>query len=168
MLPKFEVTIDSPTQFSAKNAKVRAIVRAKYTFGKFVKGHAIVALTPKTSFHWTAAEQSAIVKTVKINGKGIAEFDVADDIKPKFASKYGSSNLEYELRAVVIEELTGLNQSAAKDIILHQSRYKFDTIDRSSEFIPGKSIVFTVIFVIIIGYTLKSFIKYEDEGKCRV
>lgn len=102
------MTIDSPTQFSAKIGKIRAIVRAKYTYGKYVKGNAIVSLTPRnTYYHWSAKQKddSAVIKTIKVDGKGTAEFDIDDDLKPKF-EQYRTS-FDYELKAVVIEELTG-------------------------------------------------------------
>lgn len=109
VLPKFEVTIDSPKQFSAKDGKIRAIIRSKYTYGKFVKGDAIVSLTPRTTYyHWSARQKDSevpIIKRIKVDGKGTVEFDVDDDVKPKF-EQYRTS-FDYELRAIVIEELTG-------------------------------------------------------------
>lgn len=112
VLPKFEVSIDSPSQFSAKTGKVRAIIRSKYTYGKFVKGSAIVSITPRnTYYYWSGKERSksAVIKTVKVDGKGTIEFDVHDDIKPEF-EQYRTS-LDYELKATIIEELTGKSTS---------------------------------------------------------
>lgn len=108
VLPKFEVTIDSPTQLSAKSEKVRVIIRSKYTYGKLVQGDAVVSLTPKNTYYYysgTPQQESAIIKHIKIDGKGTAEFDVEGDIKPKFEEYRTSFN--YELRATVIESLTG-------------------------------------------------------------
>lgn len=108
MLPKFEVTIDSQTQFSAKAGKIRAIIRSKYTYGKFVKGEATVSLTRRNNYYYYAEKpevESAVIKTIKVDGKGSVEFDVEEDLKPKF-EEYRNS-FDYELRATVIEELTG-------------------------------------------------------------
>lgn len=115
VLPKFEVSLDSPTQFSAKSGKVRVIVRSKYTYGKLVKGDAIVSLTPKNTYYYysgTQQQESAIIKHIKIDGKGTAEFDVEGDVKPKF-EEYRTS-LNYELRATVIESLTGNSSTIEK------------------------------------------------------
>lgn len=112
VLPKFEVTIDSPTQFSAKKNKVRLIVRSKYTYGKLVQGDAIVSLTQKNSYYWGSSQkqESAIIKNIKVDGKGVAEFDVNDDIQPNF-EQYRSS-FDYEVRATVIESLTGIRATS--------------------------------------------------------
>lgn len=126
VLPKFEVTIDSPSQFSAKKGKIRAIVRSKYTYGKFVKGNAIVSLTPRNTYYYhywpkNDRDESAVIKTIKVDGKGIVEFDIEEDVKPKF-EQYRTS-FEYELKAVVIEELTGkihiIRDSSIEHIVLY-------------------------------------------------
>lgn len=44
VLPKCEVTIDSPSHVSITDGKFRAIIRSKYTYGKGVKGVAFVTL----------------------------------------------------------------------------------------------------------------------------
>lgn len=115
VLPKFEVTIDSPSQFSAKKGKIRAIVRSKYTYGKFVKGSAIVSLTPRNTYYscfgtTMDSDESAIIKTIQVDGSGTVEFDIEEDVKPMF-QQY-STNLDYELKAVVTEGLTGIRMSA--------------------------------------------------------
>lgn len=134
VLPTFDVTIDSATDFSFKDSKVRAIVRSKYTYGKFVKGEAIVSLTPKSYYYRSDPEPSSVIKTVPIDGKGSVEFDVNNDLKLEF-DKYTSSQ-DYTLRATVIEELTGRNYSAEKEITIHKTKYKFDT-NFNREFTAG-------------------------------
>lgn len=110
VLPRFDVIIDSPAHFSAKNGKIRAIIRSKYTYGKFVKGDTIISIAPKRTYYgYFSSSQpkdvSAIIKRIKIDGKGTAEFGIEDDIGAQF-NEYQSS-LDYELKATVIEELTG-------------------------------------------------------------
>lgn len=148
VLPKFDVTIDSPTEFSAKDGKIRAIIRSKYTYGKLVKGEAIVSLTPKptyTYYHRQPDHKDSILKTVPINGKGSVEFDVENDLKLDF-SEYVRIR-SFELQATVIEELTNRNQSASKSINIHQDRYKINPSDLSHEFSPGLPLTFTVRFI---------------------
>lgn len=136
VLPKFDVEIDSPTHFTVKDGKVRAIIRSKYTYGKFLKGNAIVSMTP-TSFHaWSARPKvSEIVKSVKIDGKTTVEFDIVDDLQVQLDND--QRDAVYEMRAIVIEELTGRNQSATKRIDVHLKQHKINTIDRDSQFQTG-------------------------------
>lgn len=53
----------------------------------------------------------------------------------------------------------GLNQSTTKDITIHQSKYKFDTIDRTSQFKAGLPVTFTVNLQII--YLFFVTVNYE-------
>ncbi|XP_031634654.1 CD109 antigen-like, partial [Contarinia nasturtii] len=147
VLPKFDVTIDAPTEFSAKNGKIHAIVRSKYTYGKFLKGEAIVSLTPTASYSYYRTNnrhqnEDSIVKTIPIDGKGNVEFDVENDLRVEF-SEY-TSQRNYELKAVVVEELTGRNQSASKIITLHKTRYKVEASDLTHEFSPGLPLTFSI------------------------
>lgn len=141
VLPKFDVSIDSPNDFSAKDGKVRAIIRSKYTYGKLVKGEAIVSLTPKSYYgYWHSPEKSDTqVKTIPIDGKGTVEFD---SIKLSFSPYYDTQSIE--LTATVIEELTGRNQTTTKTITMHKNRYKLNTNELNREFNPGLPITFSV------------------------
>lgn len=149
-MPKFEVTIDSATAFSAKDGKIRAIVRSKYTYGKLVKGEAVVSLTPTSSYgirpfyptHLTENKDS-IIKTVPIDGKGTVEFDVDSELRLSDFTE-NSYVRGYELRATVIEELTGRNQSTSKSISIFRTRYKFESKDLSDQFTPGIPMTFQV------------------------
>lgn len=149
VLPKFDVTIDSPTEYSAKDGKIRAIVRSKYTYGKLVKGEAIVSLTPKRTYSYGRRgneNQDSILKTVPIDGKGSVEFDIENELKLAF-NEYNHIR-GYDLKATVIEELTNRNQSASKSINIHESRYKVNPSDLGHEFSPGLPLTFTVrIFI---------------------
>lgn len=139
VLPKFEVKIDSDEHFNVKYGKIRAIIRSKYTYGKYVKGEALVSLMPTSYFAWSSRPNGdAIIKRIKIDGKGTVEFDIVDDLDIK-ADEYLHS-VTYTLKAVVVEELTGRNQTDSKKIYVHQNRYKFNTIDRDSHFQTGTPI----------------------------
>lgn len=145
VLPKFDVTIDSANDFSAKDGKIRAIIRSKYTYGKLVKGEAIVALTTlsRYSYYRTPdAELGSVLKTIPINGKGTVEFDLEKDLKVEFSEYANSRN--YELRATVVEELTSRNQSESKTITIHKDRYKIEPSNLNHEFSPGLPIIFEV------------------------
>lgn len=134
VLPKFSVSIDSPPIFSAKNDKIRAIIRSRYTYSQMVIGEAIVSLRSQRS------DRDNVVKTVRIDGKGSVEFDIENELKPHF---YDEQEI-YDLKATVIEELTGRNQSTSKMITLYRYRYKINPLDFSYNFIPGLPINLSV------------------------
>lgn len=148
VLPKFDVTIDAATDFSVKDGKIRAIIRSKYTYGKLVKGEAIVSLTESSTRHYyrdSASKGNSVLKTIPINGKGTVEFDVPEfeeDLKSFYSGN--AITKQYELRATVVEELSGRNQSTTKDITIHQTRYKFEPNDMTNEFSPGIPQTFSV------------------------
>lgn len=150
VLPKFEVSIDSPADVSAKDGKIRAIIRSKYTFGKLVKGEAVVSLTPN-HFKQRSGNNGGVLKTVNIDGKGTVEFDIENELRTSF-SEY--KTCEYELKAIVVEELTGRNQSATKTVTVHQSRYKITPTGLSHKFLPGLPLTFSVNFVKFAHYKM--------------
>lgn len=110
VLPKFDVKIDSSEHFNVKDTKVRAIIRAKYTYGKLVKGRATITVKPTSYLAWsTRRETDTIAKTIPIDGKGTIEFDITDDmhIQPDEFKRSTS----YALSVVVVEHLTGIQFS---------------------------------------------------------
>ncbi|XP_031620960.1 CD109 antigen-like [Contarinia nasturtii] len=136
VLPKFDVKIDSSEHFNVKDGKIRAIIRSKYTYGKLVKGRAIVTVKPTSYLAWsTRRETDTVAKTIPIDGKGTIELDITDDlhIQPDEFKR----STTYALSAVVVEELTGRNQSASKDITIHQLRYKIKALDLDPQFQSG-------------------------------
>lgn len=148
-MPKFDVTIDSAAAFSAKDGKIRAIVRSKYTYGKLVKGEAVVSLTPTTSYgyyrsHDTIANRDSIIKTIPIDGKGTVVFDVDSELGLSGFTEYPYIRRQYEMRATVIEEFTGRNQSGSKSIYIFPTRYSFETTDLSMQFTAGIPMTFQV------------------------
>lgn len=143
VLPKFDISIDSPDAFSIKDGKVRAVIRSKYTYGQFVKGEAIVTLAQSSNW-WTSTPLDTVIKTIPIDGKGTVEFDIENDLK--LDSTNPNNRFYYALKATVIEGLTGRNQSTSKDISIHSTRYQFDH-EYFSAFIPGVPVTFWVSFV---------------------
>lgn len=147
-MPKFDVTIDSATAFSAKDGKIRAIVRSKYTYGKLVKGEAVVSLTPVRSYRfyrqrYTTESGDTIIKTIPIDGKGAVEFDVDSELGLLYSPE-NQYRREYEIRATVIEELTGRNQSTSKSIYIFPTRYRFEPKDFSNGFTSGIPMTFQI------------------------
>lgn len=134
VLPKYEVTIDTPPHGVFKDGKVKATVRSKYTYGKPVKGEATISAYP-TLYIGSVQPfiQDAIArKVVPIDGKATVEFDIKEELKLE---------QEYErdviIEAIVEEELTGRRQNGTAKTTLHKQRHKIDFIKETEEYKPG-------------------------------
>ncbi|XP_058450670.1 thioester-containing protein 1 allele R1-like isoform X2 [Malaya genurostris] len=134
VLPKFEVSVESPGITTFKDGKVKAIVRAKYTYGKPVKGEATISAYPDFRFHYIQPFERDVVtrKTVPIDGKGSVEFDLRDEIKLE-----GEYTREIVIEAVVEEELTGRKQNSSSKVTIYDRRIKMELVKSSDKFKPG-------------------------------
>ncbi|XP_065072649.1 thioester-containing protein 1 allele S3-like isoform X6 [Ochlerotatus camptorhynchus] len=134
VLPKFEVSVESPGITTLKDGKVKAIVRAKYTYGKPVKGEATVSAYPDFRFHYVQPFERDVItrKTVPIDGKGSVEFDLRDEIKLQ-----GDYTRSIVIEAVVEEELTGRKQNASSKVKIYDRAYNMELVKSSEKFKPG-------------------------------
>lgn len=134
VLPKFEVKIDTAKDVVAADNLIKATIRAKYTYGKPVKGKATVSL--ESNYGWSSTSKQE--KTIDVDGKGHVEFNLPESIAtPTYIPPY-------KLFAVVTEELTGNKQNATATVNLHQQRYKLQSVDSPTTFKPSKSFVYQV------------------------
>uniref|UniRef100_A0A2M4B954 CD109 antigen n=2 Tax=Anopheles marajoara TaxID=58244 RepID=A0A2M4B954_9DIPT len=134
VLPKFEVTIESPGITTFKDGKVKVIVRSKYTYGKPVKGEATVSVMPEFRFHYVQPDAKGVVtrKVIPIDGKGSVEFDLRDEVQ--LQGDY-ARNIVFE--AVVEEELTGRKQNATTKVMIYDRRYKMELVKSDDNYKPG-------------------------------
>lgn len=102
-LPKFDVTIDSPKHFTIRDGTIRILVRSKYTYGKFVKGKAVVTLSAVQQYFNAATEK------IKINGKGAAEFGIDSDIYSTIHQR-DADEMDCKVDVMVIDDLTGMKE----------------------------------------------------------
>lgn len=128
-LPKFEVTLEANPDANFKDGKIRATVKAKYTFGKIAKGNATVVAQVNG---WNWPEKLATVsKSVEVNGKKPIEFDIAE---------LGLIRTDRErtvsLHASFIEELTGREQNATATVTIHVNRNKIELKTSTKKFKP--------------------------------
>lgn len=102
VLPKFEVTVESPGITTFKDGKVKVIVRSKYTYGKPVKGEATVSVSPEFRFHYVQPFDKDVItrKVIPIDGKGSVEFDLREELRLE-----GDYTRKVVVEAVVEEEL---------------------------------------------------------------
>ncbi|KAH8325843.1 hypothetical protein KR067_008813, partial [Drosophila pandora] len=134
VLPKFEVKIDTAKDVVAADNLIKATIRAKYTYGKPVKGKATVSL--ESNYGWSSTSKQE--KTIDVDGKGHVEFNLPESIAtPTYIPPY-------KIFAVVTEELTGNKQNATATVNLHPQRYKLQSVDSPTTFKPSKSFVYQV------------------------
>lgn len=134
VLPKYEVIVDSDPHVTFKDGKIRATVRAKYTYGKPVKGQATISAYPVL---WLGAVQPFIQdniarKVVQVDGKGSAEFDIRNELKIE-----GDYERYVNIEAIFEEELTGRRQNGSTQITVHKFKYNMELVKESEKYKPG-------------------------------
>lgn len=126
VLPRFEAIIESPDDFTLDDGAVRAVIRAKYTHGKPLRGSVTVSITDKNNFSThlfgfardnKPNDNTLVKKTFNIDGKETVEFDIEKELKfERNNSMYWQTFKNYKIKADVTEGLTGLVQSADKTV----------------------------------------------------
>lgn len=134
VLPKYEVIVESDPHVTFKDGKIRATVRAKYTYGKPVKGQATISAYPVL---WLGAVQpfiqdNIVRKVVPVDGKGFAEFDIREDLKIE-----GDYERFVNIEAIFEEELTGRRQNGSTQITIHKFKYNMELVKESENYKPG-------------------------------
>lgn len=134
VLPKYEVIVDSNPHVTFKDGKIRATVRAKYTYGKPVKGQATISAYPVL---WLGAVQpfiqdNIVRKVVQVDGKGSVEFDIREELKIE-----GDFERYVNIEAIFEEELTGRRQNGSTQITIHKFKYDMELVKESNNYKPG-------------------------------
>lgn len=134
VLPKFEVIVESNDHFTLEDEKVAAIIRAKYTHGKPLRGKAVVTVTEEDNFGYfrfrrestAAQEENALVKkTIDIDGRETIELHIKDELKFDCSEKNRYFDVKnFKVHVEVTESLTGLSQTAEKTIKIHKNTYE--------------------------------------------
>jgi CD109 antigen len=134
VLPKFEVIVDSNPHVTFKDGKIVATVRAKYTYGKPVKGQATISAYPVL---WLGGVQpfvqdSIVRKVIEVDGKGTTEFDIRSELKIE-----GDYERYVNIEAIFEEELTGRRQNGSTQITIHKFKYNMELIKETEQYKPG-------------------------------
>ncbi|XP_035739692.1 CD109 antigen-like isoform X1 [Vespa mandarinia] len=133
VLPKFEVTIDAPKHSTFKESKITATVRAKYTYGKPVKGEATITAYPNIfSGVIQPIFQQPVRKVMPIDGKVTVDFDIVTELR-----LVDENERPIRIEATVEEELTGRRQNVSFEITLHKHKYTMELIKTSEYYKPG-------------------------------
>ncbi|EFX86067.1 hypothetical protein DAPPUDRAFT_313404 [Daphnia pulex] len=133
ILPKFQVTIDLPTYLTFNESKMVATVKAKYTYGKPVKGNVTIAAYPQYRVSYIQPFFTEPVrKTVQIDGTVDVDFNLFKELKLV-------DDFERDIRfdVTVIEGLTERKQNMSSLLTLYKYKYKMELIKTSDSFKPG-------------------------------
>jgi len=133
VLPKFELSIEANPDANFKDGKIRATVKAKYTFGKAVKGNATITASQDKSYYYYLNEPKKVSKTVDIDGKKVVEFDIEKDLGIR--DKYQEHTVN--LCATFTEELSGKQQNATAKVQIHITPHKMELKKSGENFKPG-------------------------------
>lgn len=138
VLPKFEAVIESNDHFTLEHENVVAVIRAKYTHGKSLRGTAVVSIYEEDNFgyfryrrdsHANKHENNVLAtKTVIIDGHETVEFHIKNDLKLDHSERNQYFDVKnFKIKAVVTETLTGLSQIAEKTFKVHKDSYDIST-----------------------------------------
>lgn len=128
VLPKFEAKIEASDEITINDEKLRAVISAKYTYGKPLKGKAVVSVAERDYYGGAVfrvidgkdvkQDDALCKKIIEIDGRGPIEFDLVKELSMEKKSSLGCSRYsyrgceeykEFEVSAEVIEDLTGLH-----------------------------------------------------------
>lgn len=125
VLPKFELSIETAPDVTLKDEKIRATVKAMYTFGKAVQGSANIKAS--------VDGKELISKDIEVDGKSSITFDMNDELD----LKDGSRDYSVKFDATLKEEMTGKTVKATPSIVkVHSAPYKVD-LQCKNEIKPG-------------------------------
>jgi hypothetical protein len=143
-----EVTVDANPDANFKDGKIRATVRAKYTFGKIAKGNATVTAEMQSDFwSWRRDENKKVSKSVEVDGKKPVEFDIAEDLGIKDKNRERT----VKIFATFTEELTQKEQNASATVTIHITPHKIDLKKSSNNFKPG------------LPFSVSAIVQYYDK-----
>lgn len=152
VLPKFEVTLETPLYYSLKSKHLKGTVMAKYTYGKPVKGNLSLTFLP-LSF-W--GQKKNITKKFEINGLTNFSFDTDEmkkvmNLKKVMDDSEGNSDHvdpsfpgPAEIVATVTESLTGVSRKASTNVFFKQHDYIVEIFDYTTVLKPSLNFTATV------------------------
>uniref|UniRef100_A0A8D2CPP0 CD109 molecule n=1 Tax=Sciurus vulgaris TaxID=55149 RepID=A0A8D2CPP0_SCIVU len=146
VLPKFEVSLQTPLYCSLTSKNLSGTITAKYTYGKPVKGDVVLTFLP-LSF-W--GEKKNITKKFKINGSANFSFN---DEEMKKVMDFSDGHFEHsdlstpgpiEILATVTESLTGISRNASSNVFFKQHDYIIEFFDYATILKPSLNFTATV------------------------
>ncbi|XP_023373045.1 CD109 antigen [Otolemur garnettii] len=146
VLPKFEVTLQTPLYCYMNSKNLNGTVTAKYTYGKPVKGDVTLTFLP-LSF-WGVKKN--ITKKFEINGSANFSFNDEEMKNVMDFSNDLSEDMEMslpgpvEIFATVTESLTGISRNASSNVFFKQHEYIIEFFDYPTVLKPSLNFTATV------------------------
>lgn len=151
VLPKFEVLLATSSHLSVNKSELTGTITAKYTYGKPVKGNAVVILFPESAENL----RSHIKKTYEINGSVKFSFNTAEinELITFYKERRGVrfSTMYLDIVAVVTETLTGISHNTSSQIMFTEHDYIIEFSDYPAVLKPS------------LNFTTKIKIKRHDN-----
>lgn len=152
------MSIESPRIFTLKDEKVQAVIRAKYSHGKLVRGFATVTITtniqhPSTySEQWKKKKYVVAKKLLNFEGQETIEFGIKNELKLDKSFLWKEEILKIE--AEIIDDSTGLVQTGDRLVIISKNTHEIN-FQEVSELERGIPFHFKVCFRYYINYGIK-------------
>ncbi|XP_006897027.1 PREDICTED: CD109 antigen-like [Elephantulus edwardii] len=146
VLPKFEVTLQTPLYCSLNSKSLNGTILAKYTYGKPVKGDVTLTFLPLS---FTGMKKN-ITKHFKIKGSANFSFN-AEEMKNVVDISEGHHGYmdhlslgPVEILATVTESLTGISRNASSNVFFKQHDYIIEFFDYAAILKPSLNFTATV------------------------
>ncbi|XP_070574483.1 CD109 antigen-like [Ptychodera flava] len=154
VLPKFEVKLTLPSFVEESDTKLTGVVEAVYTYGKPVKGTAVITASLPGVYHSNARPQF-IQKEIELDGKSDFEFSMTAIRNINMGTFPDMSSLH--LVSVVTESLTGIRQNSTAEVSFYRYPVKVEFLDLTPDvFKPGLSYTALVAVTLEDGQPLRS------------
>ncbi|XP_036622742.1 CD109 antigen isoform X2 [Trichosurus vulpecula] len=146
VLPKFEVTLQTPLYHSLNYKNLNGTVIAKYTYGKPVKGDVTLIFVPLSIW----GIKKTITKHFEINGSANFTFSdqemksVMNHAEELHYPSDKSSPGPVEIIAVVTESLTGISRNASSNVFFKANDYTIEFFDYATVLKPSLNYTVTV------------------------
>uniref|UniRef100_T1IYG2 TEP1-F n=1 Tax=Strigamia maritima TaxID=126957 RepID=T1IYG2_STRMM len=133
VLPSFDVRIDLPNYATFTESDIVATITAKYTYGKPVKGKAVIMVTPLVrSPQIRTYYEDPLRKTVEIDGKVDVPFNLQQELNIK-----DDYHRMVRFEVIVTESVTERRENATGVIAMFKYKEKIELIKHSETFKPG-------------------------------
>ncbi|KAH3873347.1 hypothetical protein DPMN_036581 [Dreissena polymorpha] len=127
VLPKFEVEMDLPSFGRTQEKEFSGNIKAKYTFGKPVKGEVELRVSPKhEQFEWKNGQRVKTSTTIemKMPMDGKASFTIATSRLEQLRGSLDGAVLVFE--ANVMESLTRMKQGDTQEVTFYKEPLKLE------------------------------------------
>lgn len=130
VLPKFSASIEANDHWVIKQEKIKAVIRAKYTYGKDMRGKATVKVTEEYPFDCyflrNKKPEVLVEKVIQVDGRGEIELDIVNELKFDMNNRHDDRR-KFKIQAEVIGELIEQSTTCEKCVTVFKYPYNIIT-----------------------------------------